>query len=50
MLVVDFRKKAVLISCILAFVGALLCAVCKLAVSPELLMIGLFITGLNCGM
>ena len=50
MLVVDFRKRAVLISCIPAFIGALLCVVCQLAVSPELLMIGRFVTGLNCGM
>jgi len=46
---VTFRKKAVLISCIPAYVGAALCAVCQLAKSPELLMIGRFITGINCG-
>lgn len=50
MLMVNFRKKAVLISCIPAYIGAVLCAVCQLAASPELLMMGRFITGLNCGM
>ena len=49
MLVVDFRKKAVLISCIPAYIGAVLCAVCQWAASPELLMVGRFVTGLNCG-
>jgi len=49
MFVVDLRKKAVLISCIPAYIGAVLCAVCQLAASPELLMIGRFVTGINCG-
>ena len=47
--VFDFRKKAVLISCVPAFIGALLCVVCQLAALPELLMMGRFVTGLNCG-
>jgi len=49
MSVVDCRKKAVLISCIPAYIGALLCVFCQLAASPELLMIGRFVTGINCG-
>jgi len=44
-----FRKKAVLISCIPAYIGAVLCVICQLAASPELLMCGRFVTGLNCG-
>jgi len=48
-LMVYFRKKAVLISCIPAYIGAVLCVVCQLAAAPELLMIGRFVTGLNCG-
>jgi len=48
-LVVDFRKKAVLISCVPAYIGGVLCVVCQLAASPELLMIGRFVTGINCG-
>ena len=48
-LMVNFRKRAVLISCIPAYIGAVLCAVCQLATSPELLMVGRFVTGINCG-
>jgi len=46
----NFRKKAVLISCVPAYIGAVLCFVCQLAASPELLMVGRFVTGINCGM
>ena len=46
----NFRKKAVLISCIPAYIGAVLCVLCQLASSPELLMFGRFVTGINCGM
>jgi SP family facilitated glucose transporter-like MFS transporter 1 len=44
------RKRSVLLSCIPAFIGAILCACCTAASSPELLMIGRFVTGINCGM
>jgi len=46
---VGFSKKAVLISCVPAYIGAVLCVVCQLATSPELLMIGRLVTGINCG-
>lgn len=43
------RKRAVLFSHIPAFIGAILSTICVAAKVPELLMIGRFVTGINCG-
>ncbi|ELT98295.1 hypothetical protein CAPTEDRAFT_170630, partial [Capitella teleta] len=43
------RKRAVLISHIPCFIGAILSSLCIVAKAPELLMIGRFIVGLSCG-
>ena len=44
------RKKAVLISHTFAFIGSVLSCCCVVAKSPELLMVGRAITGINCGL
>ena len=43
------RKRAILLSHIPAFIGAVVQWLCVYANSPELLIIGRFIQGLNCG-
>lgn len=43
------RKGATLFSHIPAFIGAVVSCVCLVAQAPELLMVGRFITGINCG-
>jgi len=44
------RKKTILFSHIFAFLGAASSAVCVVAGSPELLMLGRIIVGVNSGM
>ena len=39
-----------MLSHIPAFIGAVVQTLCVIAKSPELLIIGRFITGINCGM
>ncbi|ELT96391.1 hypothetical protein CAPTEDRAFT_219782 [Capitella teleta] len=43
------RKKTILLSHIFAFLGAALSTACMAAKAPELLMLGRFLCGLNCG-
>ena len=43
------RKKSVMFSHIFAVLGAVVSCVCVMAKAPELLMLGRFITGINCG-
>ena len=43
------RKKSVMFSHIFAILGAVVSCVCVKAKAPELLMLGRFITGINCG-
>ena len=43
------RKRAILCSHVFAFIGAAMSTACVAAKSPELLIIGRVITGINCG-
>lgn len=43
------RKKSVMFSHTFAVLGAVVSCVCVMAKAPELLMLGRFITGINCG-
>ena len=47
---VMYRKKTILFSHIFAFLGAALSSACVVAGSPELLMIGRILVGVNSGM
>lgn len=43
------RRKAIMVSHIPGFIGATLQSVCVAAKSPELLIVGRFVTGISCG-
>lgn len=49
-LFVIHRKKSLLINNVLAIIGALLMGFSKLAKSYEMIIIGRFFVGLNCGL
>ena len=44
-----YRKRSVLVSNVPAIVGAVVSVLCVRFEMPELLMIGRFFTGINCG-